>query len=32
MLYKKHEKVLMGLVFGVAAIMLLSMLGRILGS
>ncbi|GIN21266.1 hypothetical protein J1TS3_24000 [Siminovitchia fordii] len=32
MMYKKHERILIGLAFGVAAIMLLSMLGRIFGS
>ncbi len=32
MSYQKHERILMGLAFGVAAIMLLSMLGRIFGS
>ncbi|VEF48184.1 Uncharacterised protein [Bacillus freudenreichii] len=31
-MYKKHERILMVLAFGVAAIMLLSMLGRIFGS
>lgn len=32
MMYKKHERLLMGIAFGVAAIMLLSMLGRIFGN
>lgn len=32
MMYKKHERILVGLAFGAAAIMLLSILGRIFGS